>query len=141
MAVMTEDTVDMVEEPIGDYDPRLDTGSEDFDEALAQLAAGAPTFEQEEQGQPEKRFFEGKPVEATQIKITGVSGLDERYNGVEISLHDRVRLVVEARVTRVSHGLDKDSRIVRLQELKATQVDIVPWNPMDETDDGILRDV
>lgn len=122
---------------IPDLDPDA-LAEDDFDAAIAQAAAeDTPASAPNRMREPLK--FEGKPVDRMEVKITGVKGLSEAYDQVKVNIHDRVRLVVETRVKGISHYLDKDNQLVRLQEVVATAVDIVPWNPADPSDDGVLR--
>ncbi len=126
-----------------DTDDELDVKGDDFDtalaSALADAQAGAPTFDPDAEPVKEPILFEGKVVDRTEIKISGLTGLSEAYEGVKIGLDDRVRLVVETRATKVDHYVDKDNQLVRSQTLKVFVADVVPWNPADPSDDGIIR--
>lgn len=109
---------------------------DDFDAAVAGDVEEAPVNVSRLR---EPAMFEGKPVDRMEVKITGVKGLSEAYDQVKVNIHDRVRLVVETRVKGISHYLDKDNQLVRLQEVVATAVDLVPWDPQNPDDDGVLR--
>jgi hypothetical protein len=121
----------------------LDVKADDFDSAvssaLADAAATAPKYQAGDDDKPEPIMFEGRVVDRTDIKISGLTGLSEAYEGLKIGLDDRVRLVVETRAVRVNHYTDKDGQLIRSQELKVVVADIVPWNPLDPSDDGVIR--
>jgi hypothetical protein len=82
--------------------------------------------------------FEGRVVDGTSTKITGLTSLDET-NGLVLHTDDRVRLIVETRVTGVNHAVDKDGQLIRTHLLKVLTADPAPWDPTDEDDDGVLR--
>jgi len=121
----------------------LDVKADDFDtalgSALADAAETAPTWNPGEEEKPEPILFEGRTVNRTEVKISGLTGLSEAYEGLKLGLDDRVRMVIEARVTKVNHYVDKDDQMVRSQETKVILADIVPWDPSNADDDGILR--
>ena len=120
----------------------LDVKADDFDtalgSALADAAQTAPTWNPGED-KPKPILFEGRTVNRTEVKISGLTGLSEAYEGLKLGLDDRVRMVIEARVTKVNHYVDKDDQMVRSQETKVILADIVPWDPSNADDDGILR--
>lgn len=82
--------------------------------------------------------FEGRVVEGTVTKIVGLTGLDDS-NGMVLHTDDRLRLVVEARVTGVNHAVDKDGKLIRTHTVKVIVADPAPWDPSDPDDDGVLR--
>lgn len=130
--------------PDPEYDDEPDVKSDDFDtavgSALADAAASAPRQpDGSALSAKEPIMFEGKRVARTEIKAVGTITLNEAYEGVKLGLDDRVRLVIETRVSKVNHYVDKDGDLVRSQELRIAVVDIVPWNPTDPSDDGIIR--
>lgn len=84
------------------------------------------------------RTFEGRVIEGSEVKITGVTTLDG-LNDWKLAVDDRVRFVTEARVTAVSHTLDKDGNLRRQHTIKAIRVEPTPWNPGDPNDQGVLR--
>lgn len=113
--------------------------SDDFDEnLLAELADGKPPAEEVE----ELPSFEGQVVTGVDIKISGLSSV-EQYDGGALRVHDRIRLLVEARVTKVTHGVSKDEDGLRREHhAKVISADLVPWNPGDPHApgaDGVLR--
>lgn len=125
----------------GYFDPSVT--ADDFDmavgAALADAAAGAPHYEEGEAPAREPILFEGRKVDRTEIVIKGLTNLSDAYEGIQIGLDDRVRLVIETRGAKVNHYVDKDGNLVRSQELKVLVADIVPWDPTNAADDGILR--
>jgi hypothetical protein len=126
-----------------DFDP--DAKPDDFDtamgQALAEAAGSAPRHNVggSDDAEREPLMFEGREVKKTEVVIKGLTGLSEAYEGLRIGMDDRVRLVVETRATKVNHYVDKDGELVRSQELKVLVADIVPWDPTNPSDDGILR--
>lgn len=87
---------------------------------------------------PEIPFFEGKPVTTTKLKVTSTAGLD--INNVVLKSDDIIRIVVEARVSKVSHDVnERTGEMERVHTAKAISVEIAPWNPADPNDTGIFR--
>lgn len=125
----------------------LDVKPDDFDSSvaasLADAAAAAPRYGVTAAGSdddaPEELTFEGRAVNKTEVKISGLTGLSDAYTGLKIGIDDRVRMVVEARATKVNHYTNTDGDLVRSQELKVFAAEIIPWDPTDPNDDGILR--
>lgn len=82
--------------------------------------------------------FEGKPVHATTLKITSTTNLE--CEDQVLHHDDIIRIVVDARVTRVSHDVnEKTGELERVQTAKALDASIVPWNPDDPEDTGVFR--
>lgn len=84
-------------------------------------------------------MFEGKPVEATRLKVTTMarSGLD-----IDAVLHmdDIIHVVVEARVSGVSHQVNEATgSLVRHQTAKVITAQLVPWDLDNPDDQGVLR--
>lgn len=78
--------------------------------------------------------FEGEEVVATTAKITSVSALEI---GDQVFRIDQVvRLVVEARVSNVSHKVQPDGGLVRVHTMQALDSVVINWN----TDLDALRD-
>lgn len=83
--------------------------------------------------------FEKAPVSRTEIKISGQCAVNT-YDEVEVSLDDRMRVVGEFRVVKVLHYVDKAGAVVRQQVIAPiTDLELVPWDPADPTDNGIVR--
>ncbi len=83
--------------------------------------------------------FEGAKVQGAKFLISGNSDV-EAYDEELVSLDDRVRLVGEYRCVGVHFKLDpKTQDFVRVQMLKAVKMELVPWDPSDPTDNGIVR--
>lgn len=121
-----------------DTAPDLEVAPFDEDEELAAVsslptsAIGSPPEEDE----TAPLMFEGRVIDAVETKITGVAGFSEANPRLQID--DRVRFVVESRVTAVNH-FEKDGKLIRQHTVKAIIVEPTPWNPDDPNDRGILR--
>lgn len=122
--------------PDNDFDSALET---EDDAVLAEATASAPRYRGKKGAEPEPITFEGRVVDRTEIIIKGLTELSEAYDGLKISLDDRVRLLVEARAAGVGHYVDKEGQLVRSQTLRVNLADIVPWDPTDPDDDGVIR--
>lgn len=83
--------------------------------------------------------FEGHPVDATTLKISGlVDGND--LTDVVVGVDDVVQMLSQYKVVGINHRVDnKTGRIIREQTLKPVEVALVPINPNDPNDDGIIR--
>lgn len=95
---------------------------------LATMATATPTGATE---------FEKAAVASIVTKVTGSTAVD---GGDQVSIDDVIRVVGEFRVTGVSFGVDKDGSLVRTQTVRAVgDLTLVPWNPADPRDNGIVR--
>lgn len=117
----------------------FDAAMDDTDEPLVEAVTSAPRHDPNETPAPAPSLFEGRVVDRTEVSIKGLTGLSEAYDGLRIGLDDRVRLVVETRASRVNHYVDKDGLLVRSQELKVQLAEIIPWDPTNPHDDGVIR--
>jgi hypothetical protein len=82
--------------------------------------------------------FEGATVASAITKVTGTTAVDA--HDVTLSIDDVVRVVGEFQVARVTHEIDKDGQLVRVQYVKPrSDLSLVPWNPADPNDVGIIR--
>ena len=81
----------------------FDAVLESDDNPLAEVVSAAPRLEAQAPQDREPITFEGRVVDKTEISIKGLTGLSEAYEGLRIGLDDRVRLVVEARASKVDH--------------------------------------
>lgn len=81
-------------------------------------------------------LFEGRQVDAVETKITGVASFTD--SNPRLQIDDRVRIVVEARVTGVNH-IEKDDKLIRQHTVKAIFVEPTPWDPSNPNDHGVLR--
>lgn len=82
--------------------------------------------------------FEKASVARTVTKLA--AGCTVEDLGQTVSLDDRIRVVGEFQVVKVTHEIDKDGAVVRVQTVKpAGDIVLVPWNPSDPTDNGIVR--
>jgi hypothetical protein len=80
--------------------------------------------------------YEGRQVHATALKVASVSNLecDDRV----VKLDDIVRLVVEGRVSSISHTVnDKTGELIRVQTVKAIDVAFAGWDANDPEDTGV----
>lgn len=82
--------------------------------------------------------FEGRKVDSSEVRIAGVTGLDSLDDWL-LGVDDRVRIVVETRVTSVDHYTNKDGKLIRRHTLKALRTDVTPWDPGNPDDRGVLR--
>lgn len=81
--------------------------------------------------------FEGTSVASATSKVTGTTVID---GDQVVSLDDIVRVVGEFQVVKVGHEIGKDGQVVRVQLLKArADLTLVPWDPADPNDVGIIR--
>lgn len=83
-------------------------------------------------------MFEGKPVEATRLKVTSTG------QGLEIDevLHmdDIIRVVVEARVADIRHQVnERTGDLIRHQSAKVISASLIPWDATNPLDQGIAR--
>lgn len=84
-------------------------------------------------------MFEGLPVKAVEIRISGLSRIETSEPPV-FSVDDRVRLVGEFRCIGVRHEVDKKTGdLIRIQVCAPVTVDTTPWDPEDPDDDGVVR--
>lgn len=89
-------------------------------------------------GNPAIPQFEGTPVHAAHMKISGQAAI-EATEDIVISVDDRVRLVGEYRVIGVRHSVNDKGEVVREQILKPVLIQLCPWDPSDPTDNGIVK--
>lgn len=88
--------------------------------------------------EPEVPMFEGKPVEATRLKVTTAGGGLE-IDGV-LRMDDIIRVVIEARVSQINHQVNESTGgLIRHQSAKVISAELTPWNPSDPNDTGVLR--
>lgn len=84
-------------------------------------------------------MFEGAPVARTEIKLSGSASINTN-DGISVTMDDRIRVVGQFRVTKVTHYADKNGDIVRVQYVTPIDdLELCPWDPADPTDDGIVR--
>lgn len=78
-------------------------------------------------------------MNGTRLKITSATNLE--CEDQVLHHDDIIRVMVDARVTRIGHDVnEKDGTLERVQTVKALDVQIVPFNPNDPNDNGVLRD-
>ena len=93
-------------------------------------------------GNPSIPRFEGLPVAALRVKISGLSQITGDDGDVMpvFSVDDRVRLVGEFKCVGVRHYVDpKNGEVIREQILAPIGVTTCPWDPQDPADDGVVR--
>lgn len=82
--------------------------------------------------------FEKAQVATVATKISGSTVVDSF--GESISIDDRIRVVGEFKVVKVSHEVQKDGSVARVQYVAPCgDLQLVPWDPSDPADQGILR--
>lgn len=83
--------------------------------------------------------FEGRPVDATAIKVSGASPLDDLEDQV-LSIDDCVQMISMFKVVGVHHVVDKSTgKLVRVQTLRPIEMSLHPLDPDNPNDDGIIR--
>lgn len=82
--------------------------------------------------------FDGKVVDDTAMKFSGLASAIPCGMKV-LKIDDVVRITIEGTVTGVSHVVDKDGNLTRIQTIKPLDVEFTPWDDTDPTDDGVLR--
>lgn len=81
-------------------------------------------------------LFEGAEVAATRLKIANSAVLD--LPDVVLHVDDVVQVLVECRVTSVTHTVEERSgQLLRVQIAKPYQASVVPFNPA--YDNGVDR--
>jgi hypothetical protein len=82
--------------------------------------------------------FEKSQVATVVTKISGATSVDS-FDQV-ISIDDRIRVVGEFKVVGVDFSVAKDGSIVRTQKVAPCgDLVLVPWDPSDPSDQGIVR--
>lgn len=83
--------------------------------------------------------FEGRPVDATAIKVSGASPLDDLEDQV-LSIDDCVQMISMFKVVGVHHDVDpKTGKLIRVQTLRPIEMNLHPLDPDNPDDDGIIR--
>jgi hypothetical protein len=82
--------------------------------------------------------FEGRPVDATQVKVVGSAPLEDLQD-VVLGVDDRVQLVAVYTVTGVHHEVDKNGNLIRIQRIKPAEMHLLPFDENDPSDDGVIR--
>jgi|SRR6478609_2340206 len=106
-------------------------------------AAGTGYAQTTQTQQP--RLSNGKQFEKADVArtVTKISGAVEVEMGLEdVSLDDRARVCGEFRVISVTHRVDKDGSIVRVQTLAPVAdqpLQLVPYDSTNPNDNGIVR--
>lgn len=83
--------------------------------------------------------FEGHPVDATVIKMSGAAPLED-LEGAVIGMDDMVQLISHYRCVGVQHKVDDNTgKVIRVQVLRPILMSLVPFDPEDPNDRGIMR--
>lgn len=84
--------------------------------------------------------FEGIPVEATEVKMSGAAPVQEELEGTVIYYGDLVQMTSHFRCVGVHHREDnKTGKLVRVQVLRPVLMALTPFDPTDPNDTGIMR--
>lgn len=84
--------------------------------------------------------FEGRPVDATIVKMSGQVPLDEALSETVLHMDDAVQLISMFRVVGVQHKVDeKSGQLVRVQILKPVEAALQPIDATNPDDEGIVR--
>lgn len=87
---------------------------------------------------PNVPYFEGKLVHSTSLKLSSATGLD--IDDRVLRTDDIIHVLVDARVSGINHLVDeRTGKMERVQTAKVLDVTLVPWNPSDPDDEGVLR--
>lgn len=88
---------------------------------------------------PPVPLFEGKLVHSTSLRLASATGLDIEDRVLKVD--DIIHVLVDARVSQVNHVVDeRTGKMQRVQSAKVLDVTLVPWNPEDPDDEGVLRE-
>ena len=83
--------------------------------------------------------FEGHPVDATIVKVTGTAPLDD-LTDVVLGVDDVVQMISQYRCVGVSHAVDEKSGLLtRVHHIRPIEMALAPLDPSDPDDDGIIR--
>lgn len=83
--------------------------------------------------------FEGHPVEGTSVKVKGTAPLEDLQD-VVLGVDDVVQMISQYRCVGVWHDVDeKTGRLIRVHALKPIEMALMPIDPSDPDDDGIIR--
>lgn len=83
--------------------------------------------------------FEGHPVAATAVKITGKL-ITEDLQGIVLKHDDVVQVLTQYRVVNIHHDTDeKSGELIRVQIIRPIEMVLAPIDPSDPNDIGVLR--
>lgn len=83
--------------------------------------------------------FEGRPVDAVVVKMSGAAPVEQALADTVLGIDDLVQMVVQCRVVKVGHDVDKDGKLVRTQVVRPVELGLLPFNSSDPDDIGVLR--
>lgn len=90
---------------------------------------------------PEAPFppFEGHKVDGIAVTTTASKSAFDEVDTI-MSIDDQVQVMGRYRCVGVSHTIDeKTGTLIRVQTLKPERMDLMPFDPSDPDDDGVLR--
>lgn len=134
--VAVPDLVEAADEPVD-----LDEHGEPIDvmALAAAVGGGYDAAGGNEGSQKPIPDFEGLPIDATIVKTTGNSVIDA-FEATALNIDDRIRVVGVVRVVGVRFTPHpKTGATVREHLVKFVELSPTPWDPMDPTDDGVVR--
>jgi hypothetical protein len=83
--------------------------------------------------------FEGHPVDATVVKVSGTAPMDDLID-VVLGVDDVVQMITQYRCVGVAHAVDdKSGLLTRVHFIKPIEMTLAPIDPSDPSDDGIIR--
>lgn len=83
--------------------------------------------------------FEGHPVDATVVKVSGTAPMDDLID-VVLGVDDVVQMITQYRCVGVSHAVNEQNGLLtRVHHLKPVEMTLAPIDPSDPNDDGIIR--
>lgn len=83
--------------------------------------------------------FEGHPVDAAIVKITGTAPADDLAD-VILGVDDAFQMLTMYRCVGVSHAVDeKTGLLTRIHHVKPIEMTLAPIDPSDASDEGIIR--
>lgn len=88
--------------------------------------------------EPQIPMYEGKPVDGARLKVT-TAGPGLEVDEV-LRIDDIVRVVIEARVSGIDHKVnERTGALIRHQSLRVIAAELLPWDPEDPNDHGVLH--
>lgn len=84
--------------------------------------------------------FEGQPVDSTKVKVSGAIPADSIDDDVVLRVDDIMQVATQFRCVAVHHKVDeKTGNLTRIQVIRPIEMVLVPFDPTDPDDIGILR--
>lgn len=83
--------------------------------------------------------FEGHPVDNAIVRVRGTAPLDDLID-VVLGVDDVVQMISQYRCVGVYHDVEeKTGLLTRVHMLKPVEMALLPIDPSDPSDDGIIR--